>query len=330
MIAVITSYCMIVFWHQENPYNRVRVEVPEGAGLSSISNLLVDQKIIRNQKSFLLAARFLGQERNIPAGIFSLRNAESNYSIIQQLIQGVPNVVSVTIIEGLTIPDIAAEFATTLGLDQDKFIALCHDSAFIKTLNLPVNTNLEGFLYPETYRFFESQNENEVIIRLVDEYKKDFSELMKESQTKIGLSELEVITMASIIEGEVIYDEERLIVSAVYHNRLKKRMRLQADPTIQYIIDGPPRRLLTRDLELKSPYNTYRNYGLPIGPINNPGRQSILAALNPAEVDYLYFVAKGDGFHTFSRTQKEHNRAKRQFQRVRWNVARERRKNNQG
>lgn len=136
--------------------------------------------------------------------------------------------------------------------------------------------------------------------------------------------------MASIIEGEVIYDEERLIVSAVYHNRLKKRMRLQADPTIQYIIDGPPRRLLTRDLELKSPYNTYRNYGLPIGPINNPGRQSILAAMNPAEVDYLYFVAKGDGYHTFSRTQKEHNRAKRQFQRVRWNVARERRKNNQG
>ncbi len=321
---------MIVFWRQDNPYNRVRVEVPEGAGLNSISNLLVDQRIISNQKSFLLAARFLGQERNIPAGIFSLRNAESNYSIIRQLIQGVPNVVSVTIIEGLTIPDIATEFASTLGLDQDKFIALCHDSAFIKTLDLPVSANLEGFLYPETYRFFEGQDENEVIVRLIDEYKKDFGELMKESQAKVGLSELEVITMASIIEGEVIYDEERLIVSAVYHNRLKKRMRLQADPTIQYIIDGPPRRLLTRDLELKSPYNTYRNYGLPIGPINNPGRQSILAAMNPAEVDYLYFVAKGDGYHTFSRTQKEHNRAKRQFQRVRWNVARERRKNNQG
>jgi UPF0755 protein len=133
----------------------------------------------------------------------------------------------------------------------------------------------------------------------------------------MGMTETEVLTLASIIEGEAIYDRERSIISGVYHNRLQMGMRLQADPTIQYIIEGSPRRLLNKDLQIKSPYNTYLNDGLPPGPINNPGIESIRAALNPAETNYLYFVAKGDGYHTFSKTKAEHNKAKRQFQKVR-------------
>ena len=149
---------------------------------------------------------------------------------------------------------------------------------------------------------------------------------MEVQAQELGLSILEVITLASIIEGEAIYDSERSIISAVYHNRLKKGMKLQADPTIQYIIDDGPRRLLKDDLKIKSNYNTYLYKGLPPGPINNPGRESIIAALYPSVNEYLYFVAKGDGYHTFTKNEKDHNEAKRKFQEVRRRVNRQKNK----
>jgi UPF0755 protein len=135
----------------------------------------------------------------------------------------------------------------------------------------------------------------------------------------------DILTIASIIEGEVIVDAERPIVASVYYNRLRKRIRLQADPTIQYIIPGAPRRLLIKDLEIDSPYNTYVYYGLPPGPINNPGKASIMAAIYPANTKYLYFVAKGDGSHVFSKTLSEHNRAKASFDKIRREVYRKQR-----
>ena len=143
---------------------------------------------------------------------------------------------------------------------------------------------------------------------------------MHEQMKKIKMTEVEVLTLASIIEGEAIYDRERPIISGVYHNRLNTGMRLQADPTIQYIIDESPRRLLNRDLKIDSPYNTYLYNGLPPGPINNPGLESIKAALYPESNDYFYFVARGDGYHTFSKTKEQHNKAKRDFQKVRRNL----------
>ena len=152
---------------------------------------------------------------------------------------------------------------------------------------------------------------------MIEEYKKNVTDDLRQEMVDKKITETEVLILASIIEGEAIYDQERSIISGVYHNRLRMGMRLQADPTIQYIVEGAPRRLLNKDLKIESPYNTYLHYGLPPGPINNPGIESIRAALNPAETDYLYFVAKGDGYHTFSKTKEEHNKAKRQFQKVR-------------
>ena len=134
----------------------------------------------------------------------------------------------------------------------------------------------------------------------------------------------QVLTLASIIEGEALLDEERPVIASLYHNRLKRGMKLQADPTIQYIIKGPPRRLLIKDLKIDSPYNTYIYKGLPPGPINNPGEASIRATIFPADTNYLYMVAVGDGSHTFSRTLSEHNKAKEAFDKVRREVARER------
>jgi len=135
----------------------------------------------------------------------------------------------------------------------------------------------------------------------------------------------QILTLASIIEGEAIFDEEREIISSVYHNRLNRRIKLQADPTIQYILDGPPRRLLYKDLEIDSPYNTYKYYGLPPGPISNPGKKSILAAIYPAATKYIYFVAKGDGRHVFSTNASDHQKAKAQFDRIRREVNRQKR-----
>ena len=177
--------------------------------------------------------------------------------------------------------------------------------------------SFEGYLFPDTYLLSEDVDAEGVIDKMVSEYNNNITPSMRKRMIELGLSEREVLTLASIIEGEAIYDSERPRISGVYHNRLKKRMRLQADPTIQYIIEDSPRRLLNKDLKIKSPYNTYLNYGLPPGPINNPGIESIKAALYPEQIDFLFFVARGDGYHTFTKTEKEHNIAKKEFQKIR-------------
>ena len=184
-------------------------------------------------------------------------------------------------------------------------------------LAIEVALFLEGFLFPDTYHFYKGETPERIIQTMVTEYQKLLDGMLKSRLQIRGLTELGMVTLASIIEGEAIYDSERSLISSVYHNRLAKEMRLQADPTIQYIIEDGPRRLLKNDLKIKSPYNTYLHYGLPPGPINSPGRESLISALSPADADYLFFVANGEGYHTFSRTETEHNVAKKKFQRLR-------------
>jgi UPF0755 protein len=174
-----------------------------------------------------------------------------------------------------------------------------------------IGSSFEGYLYPNTYYFYYDTSPEDIIDTLVSQFWKEFDENLISRANELGLSVHEVVTLASIIEGEAMLDNERSTISSVYHNRLKINMKLQADPTIQYIIKGPPKTLSTRDLRIKSPYNTYQNYGLPPGPINNPGIQSIKAALYPLETNYLFFVAQGDGSHAFTTNEKDHEAAKR-------------------
>ena len=218
---------------------------------------------------------------------------------------------------------VARHLSEELNFNYSEVLKLLSDEELIQELQLKSNT-LEGYLFPETYYFFEGVDKTSVIKRLVNEHKKFWDDANLSKADSLGFTPHEITTLASIIEGEAIYDSERPIISAVYHNRLKIGMKLQADPTVQYIIDDGPRRLLNKDLRIKSPYNTYMYQGLPPGPINSPGEQSLIAALSPRNNDYLYFVAKGDGYHTFSRNEKEHERAKRAFQRIRKKVKRER------
>ncbi|RKY89252.1 endolytic transglycosylase MltG, partial [candidate division KSB1 bacterium] len=248
--------------------------------------------------------------KKIRAGKFRLSKNLSNYSILLILCKGKPIDEKITIQEGLTSQKICSILKDTLEIDSTKFISLLTDKEFINELGIDAD-NLEGYLFPETYYFPCGISEKEIIKKMVGEFHKVFNDSLKKRARELNFSVHEIVTLASIIEGEAKIDDERNKISAVFHNRLKRRMRLQADPTIQYIIKDGPRRLLLKDLKIESPYNTYLHRGLPPGPICNPGKKSIIAALYPSCENYLYFVAKGDGSHIFSRTKKEHLKAKR-------------------
>ena len=313
---LLAFYSLILLWPQGNPYDSVKVTIPKGASLKEVSTTLQDYNIIRNERSFLLAVKTLGYEKDMPAGRFKLVKASTNFDIIDQLVNGIQVNKRVTILEGWTIDVIAEELYDKIGIDQDEFKSACTNELLLWKWGISEKT-VEGYLFPNTYLFSEEEDVQDIIGRMINEYKQRITLEFRDRMQELGMEEKEIITLASIIEGEAIYDKERAIISGVYHNRLNIGMRLQADPTIQYIIDDSPRRLLNKDLKIKSPYNTYLNKGLPPGPINNPGIESIKAALYPAETDYIYFVAKGDGYHTFSRTKEEHNIAKKKFQKIR-------------
>jgi len=313
---LLAFYSLVLFWPQGNPYDSVKVTIPKGASLQEVGAHLKDHNVIRNTRSFKLAVKALGYEKDFPAGRFKLVKAQTNFDIIDQLVNGVQLNKRVTILEGWTVSTIAKELESKLGVDAQEFETACKNKLLLWKWGID-GDSFEGYLFPETYQFSDKESSQEIINRMVEEYKKHFTDNFQDRRKKLGMSEKEVITLASIIEGEAIYNRERPLISGVYHNRLERGMRLQADPTIQYIVDGGPRRLLNKDLKIKSPYNTYLNYGLPPGPINNPGIESIKAALFPANTENLYFVARGDGYHTFSQTKKEHNIAKKAFHKLR-------------
>ena len=314
--GMLVYYAIILLWPQSDIDDAVSISISKGSTLIDISTELHSKKVIKNRSSFILAVKMLGYEKDIPAGKFNIDNVSTNYSLVNKLINSVNISKKVTILEGWSIDEIAEKLHSSLKIDKKSFLNASKNKALLDKWGIKSNS-FEGYLFPNTYQFAEDVSPIKIIDKMVSEYKKNVTKKMYDRMSKINLNENEVLSLASIIEGEAIYDSERPRISGVYHNRLKKGMRLQADPTIQYIIDDSPRRLLNKDLKIKSPYNTYLNHGLPPGPINNPGLESIKAALYPEEIDFLYFVAKGDGYHTFSKTEKEHNKAKRAVQKVR-------------
>ena len=322
-VVISTVYITINFWPQTNMSSIKKIRITHGETLSGISTMLKNNGIISNKWLFEFFTNMKGYDKSIQAGTFTFKKNRTNNDIIHSLVYGKPERKKITFLEGWNIKQVARHLEKQMKFNYSEVIDLFNDENFIKKLKLNVNT-LEGYLFPETYYFFEGVDKKSIVKRLVKEHKLFWNKENISKADSLGFSPYEIIIIASIIEGEAIYDSERPTISAVYHNRLKRGMKLQADPTVQYIIKDGPRRLLNRDLRIKSPYNTYMYKGLPPGPINSPGTQSLHAALNPQINDYLYFVAKGDGYHTFSRNEKEHERAKRAFQRVRKKVKRER------
>ena len=299
----------------------VEISIPKGASLQQVATLLADEKLVTKRGDFIWAARLMRAERKLQPGRFLLPRGVSNTRILRFLLQPSIDTVDITIPEGLTVCKIAGVFHSALNLDSSEFVRLCEDSIFAAGLGVRAG-RLEGYIFPETYNFYQDDDCVRVLRRMVGQFFKIYNDSLKSKLSAAGLTLHQAVTLASIVQGEVVMPSEAPLVAAVYHNRLRMGMPLAADPTIQYILPGAPRRLLLKDLELDSPYNTYKHAGLPPGPINNPGRVALTAAVNPAKANYIYFVAVGDGSHAFSSNYNTFLRDKEKFQRVRREVAR--------
>lgn len=293
------------------PAAALEFEVPPGATFPEVCDTLEARGLLRQRLFFRLAAKLTGADREIRAGWFSVPGGISGAALLDRLVDG-PNVVNrVTIPEGLWRSETAAILASRLDLDEGEVLRLTEDRDFIARLGLSAPT-LEGFLFPETYNFPRGATAEAVLTHMVRSFQAYFDAKKEERTAELGMTTLELVTLASIVEAEAVLDEERPRISAVFHNRLELGWKLQADPTVQYA-RGNRKKLYKRHLDIDSPYNTYKVEGLPPGPICSPGRASIEAALYPAEGSRdLFFVAAGQGGrHIFSRSDREHNRARR-------------------
>jgi UPF0755 protein len=282
-----------------------------------IVDSLAAQGVIRNRDWFDLVVQLYRKGTTAIVGKYEFKSGISNAAIYHSLIFG-RNIapINVTLKEGRRMEQYARTFQRSLGIDTMRFLALVNDESFTRSLGVNAK-NLEGYLSPNTYAFRWQADEEEIVKRLVHQTELLFADSMKERARELQMSIHQVITLASIIEGEAFLEEERATISGVYHNRLAKGMRLEADPTIQFLIPDGPRRVLFRDLSIKSLYNTYMNSGLPPGPICNPRQASILAALYPEKHGYLFFVANGKGGHRFARDYDGHVNNVRKFKRER-------------
>jgi UPF0755 protein len=310
-----------------NEDEKIDIIIPRGASLNAISDTLLKYNIIDDKEIFRFWVTTLEKDRSLKAGYYEVPLGLNNAQLVNYLSTARSKQLKVTLIEGWRIEQIAHTLATRLNVDSSRFANLARNPEFISGLNIAKNS-LEGYLLADTYFMYWGMDEEQLIRFLVKNCMALFTEDVKARLDSMKMTVHQILTLASIIEGEAIFDEERSTISSVYYNRLKKRIKLQADPTIQYILEGPPRHLLYRDLKIDSPYNTYKYYGLPPGPINNPGKNSILAAIYPADTNYLYFVARGDGRHTFSYTAREHSKAKAKFNQIRREVYRKKKNSN--
>ena len=287
------------------------ISISKGMSLNSVINLLHENNLIVNKNVLKAKILIRGLASKVPTGTFLIEGKVSDAILIDSIFNKGPIKLKLTIPEGTSAKKIFESINLLLKTDH-RFDNLFTEKNILNKYNIS-GSSLEGYLYPNTYFFFNDTYPADIVDTLVSQFWIEFDQKLLNRANELGLSVHEVVTLASIIEGEAMLDSERSTISSVYHNRLKINMKLQADPTIQYIIEGPPKTLSTRDLRIKSPYNTYQNYGLPPGPINNPGIQSIKAALYPLETDYLFFVAQGDGSHKFTTNERDHEAAKRVY-----------------
>lgn len=295
---------------------KILITIPRGSTLRDVAIILEESRVIADHRLFIWAAKYRGAEHQVKAGKYLLPVQASNHQIISILKRTKPQSIRVTVPEGRTIPGVLSALQKQMPVNPDSFRMAMMDTAMIRSLGLK-DTSLFGYLMPNTYEFDPGVTEREIVRIMAADFVKFYDDELKKRAEHLRMSMREVITLASIIEGETSDEDERYLVSAVYHNRLKKRMLLQADPTIQFITGDQPRRLYFRDLEIDHPYNTYKYKGLPPGPVNNPGKASILAALYPARVNYLYMVADGKGRHVFSANIRDHLKAKKKLDQLR-------------
>jgi UPF0755 protein len=287
----------------------VRIVVEKGRPFSSLVEELAGNGLIRRPRLIELYAVVNKYDRGIDAGTYEFAPGEKPVTILERLVSGDVLKVTVTVPEGMHLWEVAGAVSAQAGIDSISFVSAVSDPETAARFGIGAPT-LEGYLFPETYLVPWGVDRDTMIGVMVNRLREISGELRRARPDSSAMTVNELLTLASIIEAEARLPKERALVSAVYHNRIERGMKLEADPTVAYAMGGYRGRLLYKDLLIDSPYNTYRYAGLPPGPVCNPGRAAIDAALNPdPDCRALYFVASGDGGHIFSLTLKEHLRA---------------------
>jgi UPF0755 protein len=296
----------------------VQLSVPAGASFSQVSDTLAARGIINMPTVFNIYARMRGATGGVQPGTYAFRPGTAWSQILADLNAGRVQTMRIVVPEAWDLRGIAPRISAATGLDEDSVMYVLTDTAVANRFDVPGPT-LEGYLYPATYTFPLSVPLDTIISRMVATYRRVWTEERAARAEAMGLNQREVVTLASIIEKEARVRDEMPTISGVYHNRLRRNWRLEADPTVQYALGEHQARLLYAHIDqtAENPYNTYRIFGLPPGPIGSPSALGIEAALNPADVDYMFFVARPDGSHIFTRTLDEHNRARVVVRRMR-------------
>ncbi len=291
---------------------RVLVISP-GMSLARIADRLADQGIVARSVYFKLLARLEGKSGQVQAGEYQFSDSAKPGAVLERLVSGDVRRYPFTVPEGFTLTQIAAKLeAEELGRSGE-VLALAYDPGFIASLGVDAES-LEGYLFPETYVLSRAVGEKRLLAAMVAEFERRVDASLREAARKHDLDLHELVTLASIVQKEAGNEQEMPLISAVFHNRLRRGMRLQADPTVIYGIEDFSGNLTRRHLREKTNYNTYMVSGLPPGPIANPGIEALRAAAHPAQSNALYFVSRGDGTHVFSGTLQEHNQAVRRYQ----------------
>jgi UPF0755 protein len=296
---------------------RERLFVPKRATLHAVAETLAAHHVISSPRSFLLRARLLGWfgprfrglDRHLRPGRYEFAHGESTQKILEDMLKGNTADDYFTVPEGATIWEIAHEASRKLGIDSSAFVAATHDTALLRRLGIPHGVkSAEGYLFPETYRVVFGASAAQLVDQMVDMFLSQWDSTMEQRAEALGVTRHQIVTLASIVEAEARRYQERRTIAGVYWNRLRRKppMKLEADPTVIYALGKHVTRVMKRDLQVASAYNTYKHPGLPPGPIDSPGKPSIIATLYPGKHQFLFFVARPDGTHMFSRTWAEH------------------------
>jgi UPF0755 protein len=303
---VIVSYFTFFTSNHFNKPAPFTFEIKDGESFTSVTGRLYSEGIIPSKFNFKVAGFIYGAQTKVKAARYKIPNDISYLDLLDLFVNGPAEYLrAVRINDGQTLKWLGAKVKRDVGIDSAAFVNLANSKEFVNSLGLNASS-LEGYLFSKTYKMYENTSTEEALQIFHKGFTDFFVDSLKQRAKKIGLSVHQVLTLASIIKGETNLVDEMPTISAVYHNRLRIGMRLQADPTIQYLLPGGWRTLTYRDLRIESPYNTYKFAGLPPGPINNPGKNAIMAALYPDKNNYLYFVAGGNGGHKFAKSYSDH------------------------
>ncbi|VVS91139.1 endolytic transglycosylase MltG [Desulfoluna spongiiphila] len=320
IIVVVTGGAAIHlsrFYHtpQGDPDFTIIYTISRGQSFNTTARQLTQAGLCTSETKLRFVATLLGLDKKIKAGEYRLSGSMTPEAILTVLTSGRVHLRRITIPEGYTVKQIA-EVVEKSGLGKAGHITdLCFSEPFIRRMDLPDGApSLEGYLFPETYLFEKATTEEAILTAMVERFKAVFTQELQQDGNALGLTPNQVVTLASIIEKETGAPFERPVISSVFHNRLKKRMRLETDPTVIYGIKDFNGNITRKDLRRRTPYNTYVIKGLPPGPIASPGLAALTAAVRPDDTPYLYFVSKKDGSHHFSRNLREHNKAVRKYQ----------------